>query len=108
MFECLVELVSGLDNDIDESTHIVIGNYNFDPGVKQGDEVFITFPLWGKEYNFKAVVLQLKREIYGSSIKLTSLYGEAAKKGLFRLRIFVKGEDREQVIELCDVLQRGN
>jgi hypothetical protein len=94
MFECLVELVSNLNENIDEHTCIVVGKYNFDPGLKEGDKLFIVLPLWGKNYKSKAVVLQRKFEIYGSSIKLMSLYGEAAKEGLFRLRIFIEAEDR--------------
>lgn len=47
--------------------------------------------------------------MFAPDSKLKGKYGEeAAKNGLFMLRIFVEAEDRDAVVELCEAIERNN
>lgn len=47
MFECSIELLDPLKRIKDEPTFLVVGRYNFDPGIYEGDELWINWTVWG-------------------------------------------------------------
>jgi hypothetical protein len=109
MFVCSIELLSTLRQDDGEPTYFVVAKFNFDPGLQPEDELWVNWEVWDKPYNLKTKVLNRKKEVFAPDSKLKGKYGEeAAKNGLFMLRIFVEAEDRDAVVELCEAIERNN
>jgi hypothetical protein len=108
MFVCSIELLSTLRQEDGEPTYFVVAKFNFDPGLQPEDELWVNWEVWGKAYNLKTKVLNRKKEVFAPDSKLQREYGdEAAKNGLFMLRIFVEAEDRDAVLELCEAIERN-
>lgn len=108
MFECTIELLDALKTTNNEPKFLVVGRYGFNPGIHEGDEIYIDWTVWGKDYQLKSKVVGRKREVYPPSDQLNSRGQEAVEKGLFLLRIFVEAEDRDAIIELSEAIAKNN
>ncbi len=109
MFVCSIELLSTLRHEDGEPKYFVVARFKFDPGLQPEDELWVNWEVWDKSYNLKTKVLNRKNEVFAPESKLKEKYGEeAAKNGLFMLRIFVEAEDRDAVLELCEAIDRNN
>lgn len=112
MFECTIELLSTFTGDDGEPLYLTVARFSSDPGFLEEEEVFINYPAWGtddlpKDYELKAKVIGRRKEVYHANPRLIRQNGEAAKTGLFRLRVFVEAEDRDTVLELREAIDRN-
>jgi hypothetical protein len=105
-----LELLSTLGADKGEPTFVVVGTYPSNPGLNEGDEVYV--PSWRvgeKMYNLKTKVVGFRREAHFPDNDLEKKYGaQAAKNGLFMYRIFIEAEDREGLIEIGNTINQLN
>ncbi|MBD1859214.1 MULTISPECIES: hypothetical protein [Leptolyngbya] len=92
-----------------EPRYLVVGKYNFDPNIQDGDEVWVNWEVGGKQYNLKTKVIARKKEIYPHP-DMRNLSEETKRNGMFMLRVFVEAEDRDAVIEMCESIsiERNN
>ena len=67
MFQCNIELLEPLKQADEEPRFWVVGKYNFDPGIHEGEEIWISWEVWGKNYNLKTKVVGRKRVVYPPS-----------------------------------------
>jgi hypothetical protein len=105
-----LELTSTLGAAQGSPTFFVVGTYTSNPGLNEGDEVFI--PEWqvgGKTYNLKTKVTGIKREAHFADSSIEERYGaQAAKYGLFMYRIFLEAEDRDDMVAIGDTINQLN
>ncbi|MFM2431236.1 MAG: hypothetical protein RLZZ511_2449 [Cyanobacteriota bacterium] len=105
-----LELTSTLGASSGSPTFIVVGTYISNPGLNEGDEVYI--PEWqvgGEIYNLKTKVTGIKREAHFADRKLEEEYGvQAAKSGLLMHRIFLEAEDRDAVVAIGETINQLN
>ncbi len=112
MFECTIELLHPSRQREKEPGCYVVSKNRFDPGFKVGDELEINdWQIWGQSYTFNVKVVRRKYEIHPPDKQLVNQYGypnEAASEGLLLLRIFVEAEDRDQLVELNEAIEKMN
>lgn len=105
MFECTIELLWCLPTPDGEPRYLVVGIYNFQPGLAVGDAIWVYLRLGEQEVPLKAKVVAIKREVYAPSDHMRVLGDEVARCGVFKLRVFVEAEDRSALLAITEQLQ---
>lgn len=112
MFVCTIELLYPSKREDEEPGFYTVGKHYFDPGFREGDKFEInSWQVWGKDYTFNVLVIEHKYEVYPPDRRLVSRLGYpdiAAEEGIINLRIFVEAEDREQLLELHEAIEKNN
>lgn len=126
MFVCQLVLKDYRNPSINEGT--VVGQYNFDPGLKEGDEIGIVLSPPEKnqkgqlcdstknQTEVKAKVIKRLVKVYDkrSSLLMTKVKQELklekskellSTTGVFYLRILLEAEDRDKMLEIANIYQ---
>lgn len=109
--ELLFPLTKKSDGDQDSVKNpqfIVLCKLNCDPCISVGEEISI--PKWSlgykegcmykeKDYSFNAKVVGIQRDLYPPS---------GSTKGTLLVSYFVESNDRDLVIEMCEIIKNNN
>ncbi|TAE60788.1 MAG: hypothetical protein EAZ76_02150 [Nostocales cyanobacterium] len=99
MFLCKIELVSLLSQEQTPATWL-IGEYNFDPGIYEGDDILLVWDV-DKVRRLKVKVISRQKEIYPKG----SHTGHQDKYVLL-LRIIAEAEDRDELIQVANYMKQ--
>ena len=95
MFQCQVELVAPLNMNIEGDYYAVkIAEYDYDPGLQVGDEVYANFQQDNQKWKFMTIVTKRRKQIIS----------EKDSQSLFILHIILeaKEDDRENLLKWAE------